>query len=151
MSAPPREPNGPDLVLRSKGPLHRKTSTSPGAAVPYESGKDFLAQPRAALTPTDQNRVCWGPRLRSTLHFLFVASAMCNTTRCSATLRVTPAERLKMYCFALGDWPKIVLTAVFFSPIIRNERPRAASAGKILETPGKASTPAVCVPSLGPQ
>ena len=48
-------------------------------------------------------------------------------------------------------WPKILLTTVFFSPIIRSERPRAASAGKTLEEPGKASTPAVCGPPLGPQ
>jgi hypothetical protein len=50
-------------------------------------------------------------------------------------LRVMPAERLKMYCFALLPWPKILLTAVFFSPIIRTERPRAASAGKPLKRP----------------
>ena len=53
--------------------------------------------------------------------------------------------------FRAGYWPKILLTAVFVSPIIRGERPRAASAGKTLETPGKASNPAVCGPSLGPQ
>jgi hypothetical protein len=47
--------------------------------------------------------------------------------------------------------PKILLTVVFFSPIMRGERPRAASAGKTLEAPGKASIPAVCGPSLGPQ
>jgi hypothetical protein len=53
--------------------------------------------------------------------------------------------------FRAGYWPKILLTAVFFSPIMRGERPRAASAGKTLETPGKASNPAVCGPPLGPQ
>src|SRR6185312_3977615 len=58
---------------------------------------------------------------------------------------------VKLYRFALRSRPKILLTAVFFSPIIRAERPRAASAGETLGTPGKASTPAVCGPSLGPQ
>jgi hypothetical protein len=75
MPAPPREPNDSSLVSRPEDPLHLKTSTSRGrslgeiflptaeAAVPHEPGGDwdFLAQPRAALTPTDQNRVCWGP------------------------------------------------------------------------------------------
>src|SRR6478672_8157292 len=58
---------------------------------------------------------------------------------------------VKMYYFPSGHGPKILLTTVFFSPIMRGERPRAASAGKILETPGKASNPAVCGPPLGPQ
>jgi hypothetical protein len=53
---------------------------------------------------------------------------------------------VKMYYFPRWHRPKILLTAVFISPIIRAERPRAASAGK-LETPGKASNPAVCGPS----
>jgi len=35
--------------------------------------------------------------------------------------------------------------------IMQGERPRAASAGKTFEMPGKASNPAVCGPSLGPQ
>src|SRR6478672_9357929 len=58
---------------------------------------------------------------------------------------------VKMYYFPSGHGPKILLTTVFFSPIMRGERPRAASAGKTLETPGKASNPAVCGPPLGPQ
>src|SRR6476661_6189116 len=64
---------------------------------------------------------------------------------------VSGAAFVKMYRFPLEPWPKILLTAVFISPIMRGERPRAASAGKTLETPGKASNPAVCGPPLGPQ
>ena len=47
---------------------------------------------------------------------------------------------VKMSRFALRAWPKILLTAVFFSPIIWGERPRAASAGKPLKRPEKPAT-----------
>jgi hypothetical protein len=47
--------------------------------------------------------------------------------------------------FPSGHRPKSLLTAVFISPIIRSDRPRAASAGK----PGKASNPAVCWAIVG--